>query len=124
MAQLPQPYILVGHSVGGLVVRAYTRRFPQEVTGIVLVDALRPEEWRPLSTEQQRTLARGLRLSRRGAVLARMGVVGWCLRSVLAGSRWLPKVVGGAAGGRGLPVLKPLPGTTGKMPPHLGPMLT
>ncbi len=123
MAQLPQPYILVAHSFGGLIVRAYTRRFPQEVTGIVLVDALRPEEWRPLSTEQQRTLARGLRLSRRGAVLARMGVVGWCLRSVLAGSRWLPKVVGGAAGGRGLTVMKRIAGEVGKMPREVWPMV-
>jgi len=37
------PYILVGHSIGGLFVRAYQRRFPNEVVGMVLVDAT-PEE--------------------------------------------------------------------------------
>jgi len=37
-----------------------------------------------------KTLARGIRLSHRGAFLARIGVVGWCLRRLLSGSRWLP----------------------------------
>jgi pimeloyl-ACP methyl ester carboxylesterase len=122
-AHLPQPYILVAHSFGGLIVRAYARRYPEAVAGAVLVDVLRPDEWHPLSADQRRKLARGIRLSRRGAVLARMGVVGWCLRSVLAGSRWLPKVVGGAAGGRGLTVMKRLAGEVGKMPREVWPMV-
>jgi pimeloyl-ACP methyl ester carboxylesterase len=100
VAQLPPPYILVGHSFGGLIVRAFACRHPKDVAGLVLVDAVRPEEWHPLSSGQRRMLARGVRLSRRGATLARMGVVGWCLRSLLAGSRWLPKAVGRAASGR------------------------
>ena len=33
------PYILVGHSVGGLVARVYTTAYPGEVAGMVLVDA-------------------------------------------------------------------------------------
>jgi pimeloyl-ACP methyl ester carboxylesterase len=37
------PYVLVGHSIGGMYVRAYQRRYPEEVTGLVLVDAT-PEE--------------------------------------------------------------------------------
>lgn len=36
-------YILVGHSIGGMYVRAYQRRYPDEVAGLVLVDAT-PEE--------------------------------------------------------------------------------
>jgi pimeloyl-ACP methyl ester carboxylesterase len=122
-AQLRPPYILVAHSFGGLIVRAFAHRYPEQVTGIVLVDALRPEEWHPLSADQRRKLARGILLSRRGAALARMGVVGWCLRSVLAGSRWLPKAVGGAAGGAGLTVMKRLAGEIGKMPRELWPMV-
>jgi pimeloyl-ACP methyl ester carboxylesterase len=123
VAQLPPPYILVGHSFGGLIVRAYALRYPTETAGLVLVDALRPEEWHPLSAEQRRTLERGVRLSRRGATLARMGVVGWCLRSVLAGSQWLPKAVGGAASGRGLTVMKRIAGEVGKMPREVWPMV-
>jgi len=123
VAQLPAPYVLVGHSFGGLIVRAYARRYPAETAGLVLVDAVRPEEWHPLSGEQRRTLARGVRLSRRGAMLARIGVVGWCLRSMLAGSRWLPKAVGGAASGRGLTVMKRIAGEVGKMPREVWPMV-
>ena len=65
--------------------------------------------------------ARGVRLSRRGAALARMGVVGWCLRSVLAGSRWLPKAVGVATSGRGAAVMNRLAGEVAKMPRELWP---
>jgi pimeloyl-ACP methyl ester carboxylesterase len=34
------PYVLVGHSYGGLIVRLYASTYPQEVSGMVLVDAL------------------------------------------------------------------------------------
>src|SRR5438045_7029728 len=70
VAQLPPPYVLVGHSFGGLIVRAFAGRNPNEVAGLVLVDAVRPEEWHPLSSEQRRMLERAARLSRRGAMLA------------------------------------------------------
>lgn len=36
------PYILVGHSWGGLLVRAYFDQHPQEVAGLVFLDALNP----------------------------------------------------------------------------------
>lgn len=122
-AQLAPPYILVAHSFGGLIVRSFALRYPKDVAGLVLVDALRPEEWHPLSDQQRSTLARGIRLSHRGAMLARMGIVGWCLRSLLAGSRWLPKVVGGAASGNGLTVMKRIAGEVGKMPREVWPMV-
>ncbi|PYY20780.1 MAG: alpha/beta hydrolase [Acidobacteria bacterium] len=35
---IPGPYVLVGHSLGGLEVRLYAQRWPQEVEGMVLVD--------------------------------------------------------------------------------------
>ena len=38
--ELPPPYILVGHSLGGQYVQAYTKRYPEQVDGLVLVDAL------------------------------------------------------------------------------------
>jgi pimeloyl-ACP methyl ester carboxylesterase len=34
------PYVLVGHSCGGLVVKLYARSYPKDVSGLVLVDAL------------------------------------------------------------------------------------
>ena len=47
------PYVLVGHSYGGLVVRLYASTYPEDVSGLVLVDALAeglrdaetPEQW-------------------------------------------------------------------------------
>ena len=34
------PYVLVGHSYGGLIVRLYASTYPKDVSGLVLVDAL------------------------------------------------------------------------------------
>lgn len=42
-AALPPPYVLVGHSIGGMYIQAYQRRYPDEVDGLILVDAT-PEE--------------------------------------------------------------------------------
>jgi pimeloyl-ACP methyl ester carboxylesterase len=33
------PYVLAGHSLGGLNVRVYAARYPEEIAGLVLVDA-------------------------------------------------------------------------------------
>jgi pimeloyl-ACP methyl ester carboxylesterase len=38
-AQVPGPYVLAGHSFGGLYVRTYASRYPGEVAGLVLVDS-------------------------------------------------------------------------------------
>ncbi len=32
------PYLLVGHSLGGLLVRAFAQHFPDDVVGLVLID--------------------------------------------------------------------------------------
>ncbi|MGA7450981.1 MAG: alpha/beta hydrolase [Rhodoplanes sp.] len=53
-AAIPAPYVLVGHSTGGLIIRLYASTFPKEVAGIVLVDAISegvqmamtPERWK------------------------------------------------------------------------------
>ncbi len=38
------PYVLVGHSLGGLYMQLYARRYPHEVAGLVLVDSTHPEQ--------------------------------------------------------------------------------
>jgi pimeloyl-ACP methyl ester carboxylesterase len=40
VAKVPGPYVLAGHSTGGLIVRLYAATYPREVVGMVLVDAL------------------------------------------------------------------------------------
>ncbi|HET9661657.1 MAG TPA: alpha/beta hydrolase [Thermomicrobiales bacterium] len=56
-ADVPGPYVLVGHSLGGLYARLYAMTYPDEVVGLVLVDAthedgyaefekiMTPEQW-------------------------------------------------------------------------------
>ncbi|MCU0497734.1 MAG: alpha/beta hydrolase [Anaerolineae bacterium] len=39
------PYLLVGHSFGGLLVRAYAGYYPEEVAGVVLVDSSHPDQY-------------------------------------------------------------------------------
>lgn len=38
-AKVEKPYVLVGHSFGGALVRLYTHDYPDEVAGMVLVDS-------------------------------------------------------------------------------------
>lgn len=44
-ADLEPPYVLVGHSYGGLLAQLYAHRHTPEVAGVVLVDAVHPD-WR------------------------------------------------------------------------------
>jgi pimeloyl-ACP methyl ester carboxylesterase len=67
-AAVPPPYVLVGHSLGGHVVRTFAARHRADVAGLILVDArhedlyarlpaaflTRLAEWAPRDTEQAR----------------------------------------------------------------------
>jgi pimeloyl-ACP methyl ester carboxylesterase len=44
-AAIRGPYVLVGHSFGGLNVRLYADQYPDEVAGMVLVDARHEDSW-------------------------------------------------------------------------------
>jgi len=46
-APVAGPYVLVGHSIGGEYVRAFTAKFPSEVAGVVLVDSTHPDQREP-----------------------------------------------------------------------------
>jgi pimeloyl-ACP methyl ester carboxylesterase len=43
-AEVNPPYILVGHSLGGLYSSLFARLYPEDVVGIVLVDSMHPEQ--------------------------------------------------------------------------------
>lgn len=43
-AKIEGPYVLVGHSFGGMNMRLYAHHFPNEVIGMVLVDAAHEEQ--------------------------------------------------------------------------------
>ena len=42
-ARIDGPYILVGHSMGGMLVRVFADQYPEKVAGLVLVDAAHPD---------------------------------------------------------------------------------
>ncbi|GAB4255496.1 MAG: alpha/beta hydrolase [Thermoleophilia bacterium] len=42
--ELPSPYVLVGHSLGGLIVQLLARQYPSDVAAIVMLDATAPED--------------------------------------------------------------------------------
>ncbi|GGP18947.1 alpha/beta fold hydrolase [Silvimonas iriomotensis] len=64
-AQVPPPYLLVGHSIGGMYQYVYARMYPDEVAGLVLVDATHPDHWRNMQTQSstQASLLKGMRLT-------------------------------------------------------------
>ncbi len=120
---LPQPYILVGHSYGGLIVRQFANIYPDEVAGLVLVDPVECGEWLPLSDFQRRRLARGVLLSRRGALLARFGIVRFALFLLVSGGRRLPRAIARLSAGKGASVTERLTGEVRKLPPEAWPMV-
>ncbi|GIV97106.1 MAG: alpha/beta hydrolase [Herpetosiphonaceae bacterium] len=51
-AGLSPPYLLVGHSLGGLYVNLFARCFPHDVAGVVLLDAAAPDDVALQTTHQ------------------------------------------------------------------------
>jgi pimeloyl-ACP methyl ester carboxylesterase len=43
-ADIPRPYVMVGHSLGGLGVRVFVHEYPSEVAGVVLVESMNPKQ--------------------------------------------------------------------------------
>lgn len=41
---LNPPYVLVGHSLGGLYMQLFARRYPEEVAALILVDTTHPQQ--------------------------------------------------------------------------------
>jgi len=74
-AAIAPPYILVGHSFGGLIMPLFSARFPAEVAGVVLVDPVVPAEWNPPSEKDRKLTSVAAKVCRRAAVLARVGVI-------------------------------------------------
>jgi pimeloyl-ACP methyl ester carboxylesterase len=45
------PYILIGHSLAGYMLRSFIAQHPTEVAGIIFVDVSHPEQWKRLPKE-------------------------------------------------------------------------
>jgi pimeloyl-ACP methyl ester carboxylesterase len=122
-ANVPGPYVLAGHSYGGMLVRAFAAKYPDAVAGLVLVDPLPAGEWMNPSEEQARILRWGGRLSRRGALLARLGIVRMSLAMLSGGGRAMPKLIARLSSGRAESTLSRLVGEVQKMPAQTWPMI-
>ncbi len=68
-AQIPGPYVMVGHSLGGLNVRVFVQDYSSEVVGVVLVDSTNPKQ-----ITQSSTVATQSQPFSWNALLARFGV--------------------------------------------------
>jgi pimeloyl-ACP methyl ester carboxylesterase len=122
-AGIRPPYVLVGHSFGGLVMRRYAVMYPEDVAGVVLVDPMRIEEWPPLDPAKQSTLDRGKKLSRYAIPIARFGLARLAVKSALCHSGRVSRWLAGAAGDGGRHVLGRVTDEVGKMPREVWPIV-
>jgi pimeloyl-ACP methyl ester carboxylesterase len=116
-----QRCVLVGHSFGCFVVRAYASRHPQQVTGLVLVDP--PTEWLGVTPDRARLLIGARRLSRVGALLAHLGVVRASLALLVGGAPAAPRRFAQVFGPTAARTLERLVGEVQKLPPEVHPIV-
>ncbi len=70
-AGIEPPYVMVGHSVGGIYIRVFNAQYPGEVVGSVLVDATHPDNW----TRQGESIESLQMMASVSAGLARIGLM-------------------------------------------------
>lgn len=115
------PYVLVGHSFGGLVMRRFALLYPEEVSGVVLVDPMRSEEWPPLNPSKQSQLDLGNRLIRFALPVVRCGLARLLVTSLFGRSGNLSDQIAGAAGAHPRHVLCRIKTEVRKMPRKVWP---
>jgi pimeloyl-ACP methyl ester carboxylesterase len=73
-AAVAGPYVLVGHSIGGMYVRTYAGQYPNQVAGLVLVDSSHPDQLTrsPATRAEQESFQRMLQFL---PLLARLGII-------------------------------------------------
>lgn len=79
----PGPYLLVGHSLGGIFVRQFARLYPQEVSSMVLVDSAHEDQlermpWARQEAHSMQTIFTYL------AVMHRLGILRLLGKSLLS----------------------------------------
>lgn len=86
-ASVHPPYVLVGHSFGGLTVPLFAARFPKEVTGVVLIDPVVPAEWHSPSDHNRRLVCIGAKVCRRAAILSQIGLIRLIAALITSGAK-------------------------------------
>lgn len=62
-AGVKPPYVLTGHSIGGIHVRVYQNMYPSDVVGMVLVDSSHPDQTKRSPPQLLRTVFRNIYIS-------------------------------------------------------------
>jgi pimeloyl-ACP methyl ester carboxylesterase len=120
-AGIAPPYLLVGHSFGGLVARYFAAEYPDEVAGVVLVDAMRTDEWPPVDESQRGLLNRGVQLTQWGVPIAYSGLARLTTMSFFCRSGKFTNLFTRATGGHD--VLERLTSELNKMPQTVWPIV-
>jgi pimeloyl-ACP methyl ester carboxylesterase len=84
-AGIEAPYVLVGHSFGGIYVRLFAETYPDEVVGLVLVESSVPSMIKTINTQPE------INRLKRVAQLKRVGLVRLLLPRILSHIKHLDK---------------------------------
>ena len=122
-ARADGPYVLVGHSFGTFTMRLYASTYPDEVAGMVLVDPIHASDWLHMTEAERRKLAGAIRLSRYGAILARLGVARLVSVFVRLGAPGLARSSVSLLTGGTLAEAERMIAPLAKLPSELGPII-
>jgi pimeloyl-ACP methyl ester carboxylesterase len=71
VAGVEPPYVLAGHSLGGIYIRVFNTAYPGEVIGMALIDATHPDNW----VRQGESISALQAAATVSSVLARVGLM-------------------------------------------------
>ncbi len=120
-AGLKPPFILVGHSFGGLVMRRYAALYPDEVVGVVLIDPMRCNQWPPFDPSKQSQIDLGHKLIRFAMPVASCGLARMLVSLLFCRASHLSDQIVGAAGAQKKHVLTRIKTEVRKMPREVWP---
>jgi pimeloyl-ACP methyl ester carboxylesterase len=122
-AGIEPPWVLVGHSFGGLVMQRFALNYAAETAGLILLDPMRTDEWPPVNQAAHARIERAQRLTRVGCALARLGLTRLAARSHFCRSAKLSGFLIHLAGSQGEYLASRLNTEIGKMPPQVRPAI-
>jgi pimeloyl-ACP methyl ester carboxylesterase len=92
---LPGPYVLVGHSYGGLLVRLFAERYPGKVAALVLIDPVLACHWARPDASRTRLKQRAAQMALWGGRLASFGIIRLATSPTIVRRLILPRLAGG-----------------------------
>jgi len=122
-AQIKPPFVLVGHSFGGLVMRRFALLYPEDVAGVLLIDPMRCEEWPPLDPSKQPQLDLGHKMIRYTVPITQCGLARLAVNLLFRRARRLSGHLAGAAVPNGKHAFDRITTEVRKMPPAVWPVV-